>query len=180
MLKSSEHTPTHLSADDSLYFITGAIYGKRPLLEKTYLKEKLSELVKKYFDIYNWKLYHWVTLNNHYHLIGKSRKGEDLSALMQNIHRTSAIKIHKVTGCKKPVWWNYWDYCPRNEEEYMTRVNYLLNNPVKHGYVRNLKDYPFSSFHILWAEKGRDNLLEQFRKYSGYKDFLLPEKEDDF
>ncbi|QTA90981.1 Transposase IS200-like domain-containing protein [Desulfonema magnum] len=180
MMKSSEHTPIHLFADNSPYFITGAIYKKRPLLENSDIKKKLSELIRKYFAKYNWELHHWVVLNNHYHVMGKSRRGDDLVPLIRNIHRTSAIRIHKLTRCGKPVWWNYWDYCPRNEKEYMTRVNYLLNNPVKHGYVRNLRNYPFSSFHTLYEEKGRDELIWQFKKYPDYSKLVLPEKKDDF
>jgi len=103
-----------------------------------------------------------------------------MSLIMQGIHGCSAGTIRKATDCGLPVWWNYWDYCPRGDEEYMTRVNYLLNNPVKHGYVRKLTEYPFSTFHGLYAGMGRESLAGQFREYPDYKELVLPEKEDDF
>ncbi len=63
----------------------------------------------------------------------------------------------------------------------MTRANYLLYNPVRHGYVGNLRDYPFSSFHELYEKRGRDFLARQFREYPDYKTLVLHEaKEDDF
>ncbi|MEE4358742.1 MAG: transposase [Desulfococcaceae bacterium] len=181
MLKYSDHAPVHLFFDDTLYFITSAIYQKRMLLTEPALKDALFELIRGYFDKYKWELHHWVILDNHYHLIGKSRKGKDLSLIMRGIHRTSSVRILEATGCEKPVWWNYWDYCPRNGKDYINRVNYLLFNPIRHGYVKKLGDYPFSCFHKLYTEVGRDALVKQFRQYPDYKTLVLHEaKEDDF
>jgi len=179
MLKRSFNTPAHLYADNALYFITGAIYRKRALLKDENIKQKLLKLTKKYFENSGWELYHWVILDNHYHLTGKSRKGQDLPTTMRNIHRASAIKIRQKTGCEKPVWWNYWDYCPRDEKDYMTRVNYLLYNPIRHGYVVSLHDYGFSSFHELYNKKGREKLIKQFKQYPDYKDLILNETNKD-
>ncbi|MCP4031488.1 MAG: hypothetical protein GY734_09625 [Herbaspirillum sp.] len=180
MLKKFWSTPAHLYLDNMPYFITASIYKKRPLLSVPFLKIQLSELIREFFGKYNWELHHWVILDNHYHLIGKSRKGKDMSSIFKGIHSCSGISVHEKTHCEKPVWWNYWDYCPRNEKEYMARINYLLNNPVKHGYVKDLRDYPFSSFHALLTEKGRNELVRQFKDYPDYRDMILPEKEDDF
>ncbi len=179
MLKHYEHAPTHLLADDTPYFVTGAIYQKRPLLKSPELKFGFYELFRGYFDRHGWELDHWVILDNHYHLLGKSRKGKDLPAIIRNVHRVSGRKIYKAAGCEKPVWWNCWDYCPRDEREYMTRANYLLFNPVRHGYVGNLRDYPFSGFHDLYSEQGRDALARQFREYPDYKTIVLHEAEED-
>jgi len=181
MLKRHSNTPPHLLLDDTLYFITAAIYQKRMLLGKVGLKDKLAELFRGYFEKHHWELDQWVILDNHYHLMGKSRKGKDLTAIMRGIHRTSAVMILETTDCAKPVWWNYWDYCPRNEKEYMTRANYLMFNPVRHGYVGNLRDYPFSSFHKLYTERGRDVLVKRFQEYPDYKTLVLHEaQKDDF
>ncbi len=181
MLKRHYHTPPHLLLDNTPYFITAAIYQKRMLLAESALKNKLTKLIRGYFEKYNWVLHQQVILNNHYHLMGKSRKGKDLPAIMRGIHRTSAVMILETTGCAKPVWWNYWDYCPRGEKDYQTRVNYLLFNPVRHGYAKSLHDYPFSSFNKVYGEMGRAKLAQQFREYPDYKTLVLHEaQKDDF
>jgi len=173
MIKRHENTPAHLFFDKAHYFITGTVYKSRPLISKPDMKYKLIEIIKKNFIRYEWELHHWVILDNHYHLIGKSSKGKDLSLIIRNIHRESRTLILNTVSCEKPIWWNYWDYCPRDENDYLTHLNYLLFNPVKHGYVQNLQDYPFSSFHMYMASKGRESLIWQFKQYPDYKNLIL-------
>ncbi len=178
MFKRHSHTPIHAFFDDTPYFLTGAIYKKRPLLAQDALKEKLLKLIRENFQVFGWQLNHWVILNNHYHLLGISHKGKDLSKIIQKVHGDSGKLIRAVSQCEKPIWWNYWDYCPRNEREYLIRLNYLLTNPIKHGYVSNLNDYAFSSFHELLVEKGKNVVVQQFQDYSEYKELCADE--DDF
>ncbi len=180
-LTSYRNNPHHLFLDDTPYFVTAVIYRKRPLLADPELKNQLLLLIKKYFEKYGWELHHWVILDNHYHLLGKSGQGNQLSAIFKAIHSHTALIIRAATDCETPVWWNYWDYCPRNETDYFVRLNYLLSNPVKHGLVENLADYPHSSFPSLLAEVGREKLVQQFRAYPEYKTVQLCEAyNDDF
>jgi putative transposase len=53
----------------------------------------------------------------------------------------------------------------------MTRLNYLLMNPLKHGYTRNLHDYPFSSFHQVFADLGRERLASKCMIIGGTKNW---------
>jgi putative transposase len=176
--KNYRHNPTHIFMDDTPYFITAAIYQKRCLLKNPEHKEHLLNCIKYYFDKYQWALHHWVILDNHYHLLGQSRIGQDLSLIMTQIHSVSGYHIKQVVQTQRRIWWNYWDYCPRDEKDYLVRLNYLLINPIKHGYTSNLYDYPFSSFHQYIAETGRESLMKQFKEHTEHKSLILPE--DDF
>lgn len=176
--KDYVNAPTHVFVDDSPYFITASIYKKQHLLKDANLKKLLLNCIQSSFEQYQWELHHWVILNNHYHLLGKSRKGVDLPKIIKQIHSVSGYHIKKSTQAQSPVWWNYWDYCPRNEKDYLTHLNYLFNNPVKHQYVGNLNDYPYSSFHQFLEKQGRDNLVNQFKDNSDYK--KLYSDQDDF
>lgn len=93
--------------DDAPYFITGAIYNKRLLLRDVNLKRLLWKHIIAYFGEYNWELHHWVILDNHYHLMGKSRLGKHLSKIFQGIHGSTSKPIRLATGAEKPIWWNY-------------------------------------------------------------------------
>jgi putative transposase len=177
MLRRHPHTPAHLALDDAPYFITGAIYGKQPLLQSDALKGMLLKEMRQCAEHFGWTLDHWVILDNHYHAILKSRRGADLPVLMRRLHGRTSPVIRKATACPPPIWWNYWDYCPRDECDYLVRLNYLLYNPVKHGCVADLKDYPHSSFHDLLGRLGREGLAERFR---AHPEFRTLDVADDF
>ena len=172
------HNPPHVFLDESVYFLTAAIYRKRPLLQSAALKWRLLESIEHTLESFEWVLWHWVILDNHYHLMVKSAKGCDLSRIFKLIHGVSGFYIKQAVRAENPIWWNFWDYCPRDEADYFRHLNYLFNNPVKHGYVADLNDYPFSSFPRCLAEQGKDSLVKQFKEYGGYKELLLVE--DDF
>ncbi|KJV06456.1 REP-associated tyrosine transposase [Methylocucumis oryzae] len=178
MKKDYLHNPTHLFMDDTPYFITAANYQKQLLLQAPQLKERLLNAIKYNFQRHHWALHHWVILDNHYHLLGQSPIGQDLPKIMTKIHGQSGYHIKQTTQTQQRTWWNYWDYCPRDEKDYLTRLNYLLMNPIKHGYTNNLNDYPFSSFHQHLAETGREKLIRQFKDHTDYNNLIL--LEDDF
>ncbi|MEI6333994.1 MAG: hypothetical protein WCS87_05500 [Methylococcaceae bacterium] len=178
MLTKGLHSPAHLFVDNAAYFISSAIYQKRPLLASAIIKQHLIVTIKECLSEKNWLLNDWVILDNHYHFLAISRKGEDMPKIFRKIHVLSAQFIQMQVECDRPIWWNYWDYCPRNEEDYLVRLNYLFNNPIKHGYVNNLYDYPFSSFHQYVKKQGRTLLVKQFKDYPNYKNLIIAE--DDF
>ncbi len=59
----------------------------------------------------------------------------------------------------------------------MLKTLYLLYNPVQHGYVTDLKQYAYSSFHALFGQLGKEALTQQFRFYADFRALDLP---DDF
>ena len=179
MLKKYRHAPAHLFLNNTPYFITGAIYLKKHLLQASATKSMLLETIRHIFNRYRWELHHQVILHNHYHLMGKSRNGKDLSKIIRSIHSISAIEIRKVTEYDLNVWWNYWDYCPRDVVDYYNHLNYMFYNPIKHGLVKNLREYPFSSFIELYENVGREKLALQFSEYPDYRTMALDRSEQD-
>ena len=103
MFKQHPHTPAHLFLDDTLCFITGAIYKKRKLMNTSELRFKFIETIKDCFKEHNWELQHWVVLNNHYHLMAMSGDGKLLSNIIKKIHGTSSYYIRKTVECERPV-----------------------------------------------------------------------------
>ena len=69
--------------------------------------------MKSAFERFSWEFQHRVILDNHYHVLSKSRRGDDLPKIIKNIHGVSGFHIKRLTQAQNPIWWNYWDYCPR-------------------------------------------------------------------
>jgi len=169
--------PTHIYADNSTYFITASTYQHRRLLDEA-AKTQLVQLLQQVYAEYNWQLTHWVVLDNHYHLLCTSKRGVDLARIINKVHNLSSQFIKSKQQISGSVWKNYWDYCPRNERDYHTHLCYLLNNPYKHGYVSDLHDWKWSSFHRYHETKGREYIKEQFLEFSNYQDLILQSDTD--
>jgi putative transposase len=44
---------------------------------------------------------------------------------------------------------HYWEHTIRDADDFARHVDYIHFNPVKHGYVENVADWPYSSFHRM-------------------------------
>lgn len=47
----------------------------------------------------------------------------------------------------------YWEHLIRDRRDFAAHANYIHFNPVKHGLVRRVRDWPHSSFHA-WVRQG--------------------------
>jgi putative transposase len=49
---------------------------------------------------------------------------------------------------EKAIWQRrFWEHMIRDEDDFRRHVDYIHFNPVKHGLVINVRDWPWSSFH---------------------------------
>ncbi len=61
-------------------------------------------------------------------------------------HRSAVRQRRQERG----IWQRrYWEHTIRDDLDYARLMDYLHYNSVKHGYVTQVKDWPYSSFHAL-------------------------------
>jgi putative transposase len=172
------HHPPHIYLDDTWYFFTASIHGRQHPLLPVGHKDLVRDQLKVLAAEFHVQLAAWVILDTHYHILGKSHVGQDLAGLFGRLHGRTAFELNGRDGKRgRQVWHNYWDTCIRAEADYWTRFNYIHHNPVKHGYVGCMKDWPFSSYRYYLEHKGNDWLLDAFERYP-IVDFTDPD--DDF
>ncbi|MBE2201568.1 MAG: transposase [Anaerolinea sp.] len=161
-----QHTPPHVYLDDTWYIITASTYQQAHYLAsdqaRILVRDKIQELIQEFKII----LKAWVILNNHYHLLLKTHNGYALPRFFQRLHGGTSFTINGLEGKRgRKVWYNYWDTCIRDERGFWTRFNYIHTNPIKHGYVKNLNDWPYSSYHYYLRIKGEEWLTDLLRTY---------------
>ena len=63
--------------------------------------------------------------------------------------RWREIKKQFTHACGlKNIWQpRFWEHAIRNTKDYRHHVDYIYINPVKHGWVKQVSDWPFSTFH---------------------------------
>jgi putative transposase len=60
----------------------------------------------------------------------------------------------KVVKREKGIWQRrYWEHVIRDDADFERHVDYIHFNPVKHGHVTRVADWPHSSFH-RYVERG--------------------------
>ena len=54
----------------------------------------------------------------------------------------------RIAAGERGIWQrHYWEHLIRDEADYQRHVDYVHVNPLKHGYVKRVKDWPYSKFH---------------------------------
>ena len=54
----------------------------------------------------------------------------------------------KIKHREKGIWQRrYWEHQIKDEQDLQRHIDYIHYNPVKHGLVAQVKDWPYSTFH---------------------------------
>ena len=99
---------------------------------------------------YRWQLEAWAVFSNHYHFIARSLEDADgsasLSEMLTVLHRRTAIWVNRLDNTpSRKIWHNFWDGKLTYQKSYLARLNYVHQNPVKHGLVPVANQYPWCS-----------------------------------
>jgi REP-associated tyrosine transposase len=75
------------------------------------------------------------------------------SAFSRGLAPAPARSASKIIKREKGIWQRrYWEHAIPGDADFEHHVNYIHYNPVKHGLVTRVADWPFSSFHRYVAE----------------------------
>ncbi len=102
-------------------------------------------------------------LPDHLHTIWRLPEGDaDFSGRWSLVKRlfssgmpsNGTLSPSKSAKREKGIWQRrFWEHQIRDDIDLQRHVDYLHYNPVKHGLVRQVKDWPHSSFHS-WVRRG--------------------------
>ena len=155
------HGPLHIFVPNAMHMVTASTLYKQPIFDTP---PKLRLLQNTLFEVmlaYGWRLQAWAVFINHYHFVARSPDdGTSLKRMIQRLHSQSAHLVNKIDQAPgRRVWFQYWDTCLTYEKSYYARLNYVHNNPVKHGLVPSAEQYPYCS-----AGWFKEKAPEGFRK----------------
>jgi len=117
----------------------------------------LREAVREVRRAHPFEIVAWVVLPEHMHTVWALPSGDfDYSmrwnqikgGFSRRIRREEPICATRVGKRERGIWQRrFWEHLIRDEEDLARHVDYVHFNPVKHGYVNRVTDWPFSSFH---------------------------------
>ncbi len=111
--------------------------------------DRVAQIVKDtlfYYDGKKYKIIAWCIMPNHVHILIEVFNGFSLSEIIHSWKSFSANQINNLLNRTGQVWMmEYFDRYIRDYEHFDKVVNYIHNNPVKAGLVKNPAEYRWSS-----------------------------------
>ena len=105
----------------------------------------------------------WVVLPEHLHCVIELPAGD---ADFATRWRLIKMEFSKALPCtehisevrtrrgERGIWQRrYWEHLIRDERDFQAHMNYVHINPLKHGLVKSVADWPYSTFHRMVAEE---------------------------
>ncbi|HKO60352.1 MAG TPA: hypothetical protein VJV03_04270 [Pyrinomonadaceae bacterium] len=154
--KDWPHAPVHRFDSDGIYFVTGATLGKEHVFKGEQrlclLERELLALAKQYL----WQLEAWAVFVNHYHFVARTLPGGPaLNKFLKHLHSNTAREVNSMDcSAGRKIWHNFWDKKLTYQRSYLARLNYVHQNPVKHGLVNLANQYPWCS--AAWFERSAE------------------------
>jgi putative transposase len=147
------HAPTHRLAEAGTYLVTAGTYGKARFFTDGPLLRMLHQALLQIAAAHGWQLEAWAVFPNHYHFIAHSPpQAGTLVTFLRELHSRTAIALNcNASAPGRKVWHNYWDSRLTHERSYLARLNYVHQNPVKHGLVAVASQYRYCS--AAWFER---------------------------
>jgi putative transposase len=156
------------------YFVQGATYfftvvteSRAPILVSGIARKALRGAIRSCSQELPFQIKAIVLIPEHLHAIWTlpsddadySKRWGIIKKTFTNAYLESGGLEQSVTAGKKRqrrrgVWQpRFWEHMIRDETDFDRHFDYVHYNPVKHGHVTCVKDWPFSSFH-RWVRSG--------------------------
>jgi putative transposase len=150
------HAPLHQLSVSGTYFVTAGTYHKEHHFRGTARLRVLHSGLLTVAQDFGWRLEAWAVFSNHYHFVAHSPESEDgaqsLSRMLGLLHEKTAKWLNRLDHTLgRQVWHNFRETRLTYEKSYLARLNYVHQNPVKHGLVPVASQYPWGS--ASWFER---------------------------
>ncbi|WP_221064727.1 REP-associated tyrosine transposase [Methylomagnum ishizawai] len=117
----------------------------------------LRATVKNVRNHHPFQINAWVVLPEHLHCIWTLPPGDSdfstrwrliKSGFSRALPKTERRSEVRQAAGERGVWQrHYWEHAIRDDADYERHVDYVHMNPLKHGWVRRVSEWPYSIFH---------------------------------
>ena len=164
----------------AIYFITFAVIEWVDVFSRQEYKDIILKSLEHCQRTKGLKIYSWVIMTNHIHFIVSTREGFELSNTLRDFKKYTSVEIIRAmqnnNAESRREWmleifkkagkqnsrntsFQFWrqDNHPielNGNKMISQKIEYIHNNPVKAGIVKNAEDYLYSSVKDYAGEKG--------------------------
>ena len=150
------HAPLHQLSVRGTYFVTSSTDLKPHHFRGKNRLQVLHRGLLSMAHKFGWQLEAWAVFSNHYHFVGHSPvdapDASNLADMLRMLHVKTAEWVNKLDHSPgRQVWFNFRETRLTYQKSYLARLNYVHQNPVKHGLVPVANQYPWCS--ARWFER---------------------------
>lgn len=123
----------------------------------------LRQAVQQVKKQHPFKIHAWVVLPDHLHCLLELPAGDSNYALRWRLIKTlfsrsipenefrTQVRLRRR---ERGIWQRrFWEHVIRDQRDFNHHLDYIHYNPVKHGLVHRVADWPYSTFHY-WVRCG--------------------------
>ena len=139
----------------SYFFTVNLLERRRRLLTDNI--DLLRGSVRRVRRLYPFRIEAWVVLPDHLHCVWTLPPGDGDFAVRwrlikllfsKGLPREERLSAVRQRRNERGIWQRrYWEHTLRDEKDFQAHVDYVHINPVKHGLVKRVADWPYSTFH---------------------------------
>jgi putative transposase len=117
----------------------------------------LRDAVRRVHRLHPFVIDAWVVLPEHMHCVWTLPPGDSAYSMRWRLIKTFFCRalpsdeyrsrLRLLRG-ERGIWQRrYWEHLIRDDDDFRRHVDYVHINPLKHGLVGRVQDWPYSSFH---------------------------------
>lgn len=141
------------------YFFTVTTHRRQHALTDPQIYAALKMAIQRVKTSHPFDIEAFVLLPDHLHCIWRLPPGDMNYAMRWSMIKRQVSQAVRdrlaegVTASRRKrrelgLWQRrFWEHQIRDEHDLRRHIEYIHFNPVKHGYVRRVRDWPYSSFH---------------------------------
>lgn len=149
------------------FFFTVVTYRRQDFLVNAEARRFLRDAITEVRKTQPFTIDAWVLLPEHLHCIWTLPEGDyDFSKRWGRIkaifskkaknylYQSKLMNISKQKHGESTIWQRrFWEHEIKSQQDFNHHMDYIHYNPVKHGLVSKVNDWPYSSFHLYVKKK---------------------------
>ena len=142
----------------SAVFITQVVQDHRPRLGEPSSMELLHHILGNVKELHPFVMLGYVFLLDHFHIVLQPIAKSTFSDIMHSLKFNFTREYKRQPGysaSEHMKFWQkrFWDHVIRNDHDLENHLHYMHYNPVKHGLVKDPRDWQHSSY-SEWETRG--------------------------
>ena len=142
----NKFSPQRAASGRNVYFVTSATFARRPLFQTYRVARFFLETLFQYRDQGKYRLYEFVVMQDHFHLLVTPSPQVGLERVVQLIRGAFAYRLRKELELNLEVWErDFSAHWVRDESDYERLAAYIWQKPVRAGLASDAECYPYGS-----------------------------------